>query len=141
MIVVSACLCGINCKYNGKNNLSEKVKKLVEEGKAVSICPEQLGGLPTPRKSSEIVENKGELKVITIEGKDVTEEFLLGARKALEIAKLVGAKKAILKSGSPSCGVNGIYDGTFSKKLVKGNGITARLFLENGIEVISEKDI
>lgn len=141
MIVVSACLCGINCKYNGKNNLSEKVKKLVEEGKAVSICPEKLGGLPTPRKSSEIVENKSELKVITIEGKDVTEKFLLGARKALAITKSVGAKKAILKSGSPSCGVNGIYDGTFSKKLVKGNGITARLFLENGIEVISEKDI
>jgi uncharacterized protein YbbK (DUF523 family) len=140
MIIVSSCLCGINCKYNGKNNLNENILKLVNEGLAVPICPEQLGGLKTPRKPAEIIEENGKLKVVTSEGTDVTKEYIKGAKRACEIAKLVGAKKAILQRRSPSCGLNKIYDGSFSKKLISGNGITVRLFLENGIEVISDEE-
>ncbi|MDP0494003.1 MAG: DUF523 domain-containing protein [Fusobacterium sp. JB021] len=140
MIVVSSCLCGINCKYSGENNLNENVLKLVNEGKAVPICPEQLGGLKTPRNPAEIIEKAGEIKVVTEAGADVTDEFLLGAKRSLEIAKVLGAKKAILQRRSPSCGFGKIYDGTFSGKLIPGNGLTVRLFLENGIEVISDEE-
>lgn len=140
MIVVSSCLCGINCKYSGENNLNENALKLVNQGKAVPICPEQLGGLKTPRNPAEIVEKNGEIKVMTEAGTDVTNEFLLGAKRSLEIAKVLGAKKAILQRRSPSCGFGKIYDGTFSGKLIPGNGLTVRLFLENGIEVISDEE-
>ncbi|MFK4785053.1 DUF523 domain-containing protein [Fusobacterium sp. MFO224] len=140
MIVVSSCLCGINCKYSGENNLNEDILKLVSEGKAVPICPEQLGGLKTPRDPAEIIEENGEIKVMTEAGADVTNEFLLGAKRSLEIAKVLGAKKAILQRRSPSCGFGKIYDGTFSGKLIPGNGLTVRLFLENGIEVISDEE-
>jgi len=140
MIVVSSCLCGINCKYSGENNLNGNVLKLVNEGKAVPICPEQLGGLKTPRNPAEIIEKNGEIKVMTEAGADVTNEFLLGAKRSLEIAKVLGAKKAILQRRSPSCGFGKIYDGTFSGKLIPGNGLTVRLFLENGIEVISDEE-
>lgn len=140
MIVVSSCLCGINCKYSGENNLNEDILKLVNEGKAVPICPEQLGGLKTPRNPAEIIEKNGEIKVMTEAGADVTDEFLLGAKRSLEIAKVLGAKKAILQRRSPSCGFGKIYDGTFSGKLISGNGLTVRLFLENGIEVISDEE-
>lgn len=140
MIVVSSCLCGINCKYSGENNLNEDVLKLVNEGKAVPICPEQLGGLKTPRDSAEIIEEDGKIKVMTEAGADVTNEFLLGAKRSLEIVKVLGAKKAILQRRSPSCGFEKIYDGTFSGKLIPGNGLTVRLFLENGIEVISDEE-
>lgn len=140
MIVVSSCLCGINCKYSGENNLNENALKLVNQGKAVPICPEQLGGLKTPRNPAEIIEKAGEIKVVTEAGADVTDEFLLGAKRSLEIAKVLGAKKAILQRRSPSCGFGKIYDGTFSGKLIPGNGLTVRLFLENGIEVISDEE-
>ena len=134
MLVISACLCGVNCKYSGKNNLNEKALKLLKEGKAVLICPEQLGGLKTPRLPSEI--NKD--KVINKEGEDVTQNFVRGAKEALKIAKAVGATCAILKDGSPSCGVNYIYDGTFKGEKIEGMGITAKMFSENGIIIKSE---
>lgn len=140
MIGVSSCLCGINCKYSGGNNLNKKILKLVNEGKAVAICPEQLGGLKTPRNPAEIIEKDGEIKVITEAGVDVTGEFLLGAKRALDIIKVLGIKKVILQRRSPSCGFGKIYDGTFSGKLISGNGLTTRLFLENGIEVISDEE-
>lgn len=140
MVLISACLCGVNCKYSGGNNLDEECLKLLQDGKAVLVCPEQLGGLQTPRTPAEIVGNShGELKVITKDNEDVTEEFIKGAEETLKIAKLVNAKKALLKEGSPSCGGNYIYDGTFTGKRIKGLGITARLLKENGIEVISYK--
>lgn len=119
-ILVSACLLGVNCKYNGKNNENENVKKLAEEYELIPICPEQLGGLPTPRVPSEIVEidgisNNKERKVINKEGIDVTETFIKGAEETLKIAKLYNIKKAILKSKSPSCGNRKVYDGSFSR--------------------------
>lgn len=132
MYVISACLAGIDCKYNGGNNLNEEVIKLVKEGKAVLICPEQMGGLTTPRLPSEIRDDK----VLRSDEIDVTNEYKKGANEALKIAKLVGVTKAILKTKSPSCGCGKIYDGTFSNKLIEGDGITTRLFKENGIEVI-----
>ncbi|MFU0823619.1 DUF523 domain-containing protein [Clostridium sp.] len=147
MIVISACLCGVDCKYNGKNNFNEKAVKLFKEGKAILICPEQLGGLTTPRVPHEIYRGTGadvldsKAKVISRDGKDSTDKFVKGAYEALKIAKSVGAKKAILKSKSPSCGCGIIYDGSFSGILTKGNGVTAELFLRNGIEVITEETL
>lgn len=133
MILVSACLAGINCKYNGGNNYNEKVFNLVKEGKAIPICPEQLGGLNTPRIASEIKEGK----VINKNNEDVTKEFVKGANEVLEFAKKMKIKKAVLQPRSPSCGCGKIYSGNFDKILVDGNGITADLLIKNGIEVIS----
>ncbi len=140
MMIISACLCGCDCKYNGKNNKNESCVELLKRGKAVLVCPEQLGGMTTPRVPSEILKNDGKISVISKEGKDVSKEFKKGAKEALKIAKLVDAKVAILKNGSPSCGSKNIYDGTFSGNKIKGEGITAKLFVENGIEVFSEDE-
>ncbi|SHK23236.1 Uncharacterized conserved protein YbbK, DUF523 family [Hathewaya proteolytica DSM 3090] len=147
MVVVSACLCGVNCKYNGENNYNEKVAKLFREKKAVLICPEQMGGLSTPRLPCEISNSGGEevlchkAKVVNCKGEDCTEQFLKGAEEALNIAKAVGADSAILKSKSPSCGCGKIYDGKFSGQLKQGNGVTAALFLKNGIKVYNENSV
>jgi len=142
MYLVSSCLAGINCRYDGNNNLDEKVAELVKAGKAIPVCPEVLGGLATPRDPSEIIlDDEGNKKVVTEQGKDVTAEFKLGAEKTLEIAKIVDAKKVILQQRSPSCGAGKIYDGTFSGNLIKGNGLTSELLIKNGIEVLSEADL
>ena len=137
MILVSACLAGINCKYNGGNNYNEKVFNLVKEGKAIPVCPEQLGGLTTPRKPSEIKIVDGKRYVINKEGIDVTEEFEKGAEEVLALVK----KLDIEKARSPSCGRGKIYSGNFDRNLVDGNGILADLLLKNGIEVINSDDI
>lgn len=135
MILVSGCLIGINCKYNGGNNFDERISNLVKEGKAIPICPEQLGGLRTPRNPAEIQEKDGQRSVVTCEGEDVTNEYKKGAEEVLELAKKLGIKEAILQPRSPSCGKGLIYDGTFSKKKVEGNGVTADLLIKNGIDV------
>lgn len=141
MYIVSACLAGIKCRYDGKDNENNDIIKLVKEGKAIPVCPEVLGGLPIPRVPCEIIEDKsGKLKVINKEGKDCTLEFLQGAQKALAIAEVVGADTAILKSKSPSCGCGKTYDGKFNGNLVDGDGITTRLFKENGIKVYTENN-
>lgn len=139
MILISACLAGVNCKYNGGNNLNEDIKKLVSEGKAILVCPEQLGGLTTPRSPSEIIDLESS-RVISKEGLDVTKEFIKGAEETLKIAKNAGTNIAILKSKSPSCGYGKIYDGSFTGKLIKGNGITADLLMKNNIKVYTEED-
>ncbi|NLL70813.1 MAG: DUF523 domain-containing protein [Epulopiscium sp.] len=141
MYLVSACLAGVNCRYNGSNTVNEWVRKLVEQGKAIAVCPEQLGGLPIPRACCEIIDKEGKKKVINKDGQDVTKEFIKGAKKTLVIAQTIGAKKAILQSKSPSCGYGFIYDGTFSGKLKEGNGITTELLSQNGIQVYTEKEI
>lgn len=138
MILVSACLIGINCKYSGDNNENEKVKEYLRSKEFTLVCPEQLGGLSTPRPPAEIVDGR----VITKEdNKDVTENFVRGAEETLKIAKLYVCSEAILKEGSPSCGCNLIYDGSFSGKKIPGKGITAKLLEEEGIKVKSEKDL
>lgn len=132
-ILISACLIGLNCKYDGGNNENSKLVELMKEKDLVPICPEQLGGLKTPRVSAE----RKQEKVITKEGVDVTKEYQKGAEEVLNLAKKLNIKKAILKSRSPSCGIDEIYDGTFSHTLIKRDGVTAELLKKNGIEVIS----
>ena len=132
-ILISACLIGLNCKYNGGNNENSKLVELMKEKDLVPICPEQLGGLKTPRVSAE----RKQEKVITKEGVDVTKEYQKGAEEVLNLAKKLNIKKAILKSRSPSCGIDEIYDGTFFFFLIKRDGVTAELLKKNGIEVIS----
>ncbi len=136
-LLISACLIGTNCKYNGKNNYLELVEGLKKKYELIPVCPEILGGLDIPRNPSEIKNNK----VISNKGIDVTKEFNLGAKSALEIAMKNNVKIALLKDGSPSCGSNYVYDGTFSKTKIKGNGITSILLKENGIKVFSENEI
>jgi uncharacterized protein YbbK (DUF523 family) len=137
MRLCSACLLGIKCRYDGKHNLNEKVVELAKKEKLIPVCPEHLGGLPTPREPAEI---RGS-RVITRSGKDVTEYFERGAKKVLKIAKFLKVKEAILKQASPSCGSGKIYDGTFSGRIIKGDGITAKLLKKNGIRVISEEEL
>jgi len=137
MIIVSGCLADIKCRYDGEAKPCEKVIRLVAEGKAIPVCPEQLGGLTTPRKPGEI---KGD-KVMRKDGVDITEEFKRGAQEALKIAKQVRARTAILKARSPSCGCGKIYDGSFSGTLIDGNGVFAELCKKNGIEVKTEDEV
>jgi len=147
MILVSACLLGINCKYSGDNNNSEKLKEYLKDKEFIRVCPEQLGGLSTPRDPSEIVGEGGEPvlvgdgKVLSNNDKDVSDSFVRGAEETLKIAKLYNCRQAILKEGSPSCGSNLIYDGSFSGVKVNGQGVTTSLLRQHGISVISEKDI
>lgn len=141
MIIVSACLCGIDCKYNGGNNKNEKIIEFLKDKEYRMICPEEMGGLPTPRiPSEEVFASDGTMKVMSKEGKDVTAEFIKGAELSLKIAKECDAELAILKARSPSCGKGIIYDGTFSGNLTEGNGVTADLFIKSGIKVLSEND-
>lgn len=135
-IAVSSCLLGDNCKYNGGNNYSEKVIKFVEEHEVISVCPEVLGGLPIPRESAEIVNGVVSLK----DGSSVDKKFRDGAEKAIRIVKENNADLVILQSRSPSCGVNTIYDGSFSGKLIPGQGVFSEL-LKNGIKVIDVEDL
>ena len=132
-LLVSACLLGENCKYSGGNNYTPAVEALKGKFDVIPVCPEQMGGLPTPRIPAERV---GE-KVLTREGADVTAAYRKGAEDALAIAKANGVKFAVLQERSPSCGSEYVYDGTFSGKLIPGQGVTAQLLEENGIKVYS----
>lgn len=132
---VSACLCGFPCRYDGKSKPDERIKALYEEGRALPVCPEKLGGLKTPRTPCEIINGR----VISSDGEDRTNEYLLGSQRVLELCKKHGIKKAILKQNSPSCGSTHIYDGTFSGTLIEGEGCLTALLRKNGIEVTGEK--
>ena len=134
IIIVSSCLAGVKCRYDGNDNSVEEIIELVKSGKAVALCPEVMGKLLIPRASCEIVNGK----IITKEGKDCTAEFKLGAQKTLEIAKILESKTAILKQNSPSCGFGRIYDGTFTGNRIDGNGVCAQLLSENGIKIFNE---
>jgi uncharacterized protein YbbK (DUF523 family) len=136
-ILCSACLLGVNCRYDGKNTLNKKIIKLAKKAALFPVCPEQLGGQTTPRYPAEMVGKK----ILEKDGTDVTKNFKKGAQETLRIAKLYDIKKAIFKQRSPSCGLGQIYDGTFSGKVTKGDGITTSLLLKNGIKVISEEDL
>lgn len=138
--IVSACLAGVCCRYDGSNKDNEYINKLIKEGIAIPLCPEQLGGLPTPREGCECKIIDGEMHVISTSGKDYTENFQKGATSVLEFAKKYNIKKAILQMNSPSCGVK-TYDGSFSHTLAPYSGITAKLLMDNGIKVISIEDI
>ena len=136
-ILVSACLLGVNCRYDGTGELNQELKSKMGQYNLIPVCPEQLGGMTTPRNPSERIEDK----FISVTGEDVTSSFMKGANETLKIAKLYGCSLAILKERSPSCGYGQIYDGSFSGKLINGNGISAELLSANGIRVIGESKI
>lgn len=140
MILVSACLAGLNCRYDGGNKFNKAIFDLVKNGQVILVCPEQLGGLKTPRKPSEIRVIDGKKKVITQDGVDVTLEYERGANEVLKLAQQLGITKVIFKSKSPACGCGIIYDGTFNNKKIVGNGITTELLIANGIEIITDED-
>lgn len=137
--IISSCLLGVNCRYDGGNNKlpDEKLAELREKYELIPVCPECYGGLTTPRVPSERRDGGVYSKV----GVDVTAEFAKGAEAALYLAKLLGAELAILKENSPSCGSGTIYDGTFSGTLTEGDGVTAELLKKQGITVIGESKI
>jgi uncharacterized protein YbbK (DUF523 family) len=137
MIIVSACLLGIKCKYDGSDNLIPDLINLENKYRMIPVCPEQLGGLPTPRKPLEILNGK----VLDNTGKDFTEHFIKGAGEVLRIADFFSCKKAILKDGSPSCGVHHIYNGKHEGVKIEGKGFTASILQKHGIAVYSEKEI
>jgi len=137
MILVSACLLGENCKYNGGNNRRENVCRFLAGKDHVTFCPEQAGGLPTPRLPSE---RRGD-RVINRAGEDVTGAFVLGAERTLELCRSRDVTLAILKQGSPSCGSRCIYDGSFSGTKIPAQGVTAELLCREGIRVISKEDV
>jgi uncharacterized protein YbbK (DUF523 family) len=138
MYLISSCLIGVNCRYNGTSINDASLKKLIDEGKAISACPEVLAGLPTPRESCEIITESTNVKVKSKVGSDFTKEYELGASIILDICKQHKVTTAILQSRSPSCGFGKIYSGKFDGKLVKGNGITADILFKNKIKIYNE---
>jgi uncharacterized protein YbbK (DUF523 family) len=145
MKIISACLLGVNCNFEGKNWQNTELLKEFAEGGLFPVCPEVLGGLTCPRDPSEIIGGDGgdvldgKAKVVSINGKDVTEQFLKGAQQTLAIAKAVSATEAVLIEKSPSCGAGKIFDGTFTEKFKPGDGVPAALLKRNGIKVTTQK--
>ena len=136
--LVSACLAGVSCRFDGSSCARKEIRQWVAAGKALPVCPEQLGGLPTPRPPAEIVQGDGEdvllgdAKVINDLGADVTPAFLRGAQETLKLAQLIGAQEALLKERSPSCGCTQIYRDSV---LTSGEGVTAALLRQHGIHI------
>ncbi|GAB1409599.1 DUF523 domain-containing protein [Desulfovibrionales bacterium] len=137
MILVSACLAGFACRWNGEDCAHPHVVQLVQTGAAVPLCPEQLGGLTTPREPCELQNGR----VVCKSGLDVTDAFARGAEMTVHLAKLYGCTHAIMKSRSPSCGCGRIHDGTFAGILVEGNGVTVDALLRAGLTVQTENDL
>ena len=133
-LLVSACLLGVGCRYDGKSNQLPQYKRLLKEHTCIPVCPEQLGGLPTPRCPAERLGGK----IVTEDGRDVTEQFLRGTAEALRLCDLYHCKAALLKERSPSCGSGQIYDGSFSGTLTDGWGTAAALLRERGVCVVGE---
>lgn len=142
--VVSGCLAGLACRYDGGSNPSPRVVRLVASGLAVPLCPESLSGLPVPRPPCEQSAPGPEhdaIRVLSRDGRDLTAAFLLGAERAFRAARAAGCREAILKSRSPSCGVGQVYDGTFSRSLRPGDGLWAHLLREAGFTLWTEENL
>jgi uncharacterized protein YbbK (DUF523 family) len=154
MIIVSSCLVGINSRYDQKSNSHPQLIEEMSSGGLLPLCPEQLGGMPTPRIPCEVRGGTaGELlqqyhqedgdslvRVINRAGRDVTAQFVKGAEEVARLADFYGVRAAVLKARSPSCGCGRVYDGSFSRQLIEGNGVTAELLLQHGVTVITEED-
>lgn len=136
-ILVSACLMGVDCRYNGKGVLYDGIEELMKKHELIPVCPEIFGGMPTPREPAE--QKNG--RVITSGGNDFTEEFEKGAQEVLRLAKLYQCTCCILKERSPSCGHDTIYDGTFSHTIISGDGVLGGLLKANGIKIYGESEI
>ncbi|RNB80098.1 DUF523 domain-containing protein [Brevibacillus fluminis] len=147
MILVSSCLAGVECRYNGSHSLQEKIEALVAAKQAVMACPELLGGFSTPREPAEIQGGNGEdvldgkARILERSGRDVTELYLEGAYKTLEMARQIGASSVVLKENSPSCGSSFIYDGQFANRRKSGEGVTAALLRREGFRVLNEQEL
>jgi uncharacterized protein YbbK (DUF523 family) len=146
-VLISACLLGVDCKYNGGNNQTKLCFEELKDVTFIPVCPEQLGGLSTPRLPSEIIDGDGndvldgKARVLNNKGEDVTRHFSKGAEETLRLAKLYNCEAAVLKQRSPSCGSSLIYDGSFKGKIKDGDGVTAALLKRNGIKVYSEENL
>jgi uncharacterized protein YbbK (DUF523 family) len=146
-VVLSACLAGVPCTHAAEAKTRAWALKLLASGRAVTVCPEVAGGLPIPRPEAEIVGGdgvdvlEGRARVVTVEGEDVTANYLSGAESALSAAQRSGARVAILKARSPSCGCGAIYDGTFTGGKVPGDGVTAAALKREGLDVYSDEDV
>lgn len=146
MILVSACLVGLDCRYNGGSNLDKELMEFLKDKKFIVVCPEQMGGLSTPRPPCEIVNGdgrdvlKGLSRVKNNQGEDITEAFIKGAKETLKVAKIYKAKTAIFKAKSPSCGSKDIYNGKFEGKIKEGMGVATALLRKNGIVVLDEEN-
>lgn len=136
-VLVSACLCGLPCRYDGSVSALPAALELVRQGRAIPVCPEQIGGLPTPRLAIELRDGRAFDK----EGREVTSLVAMGARAAADLAGLAGCKAALLKARSPTCGSGRIYDGTFSGKLIPGDGMLAGRLRALGLAILSEEDL
>ncbi|MBR3928689.1 MAG: DUF523 domain-containing protein [Clostridia bacterium] len=137
-VIVSTCLFGIPCRYDGKSVVNEMlIEKISAVCHPIPFCPEVYGGLTTPRDPAERIGDR----VVSVEGKDVTAEYMRGADQCLRLAKMMGCEFALLKSRSPSCGKDTIYDGTFSGRLAEGDGVTAELLMKNGISVFDSDHV
>lgn len=136
-LLISACLLGVSCRYDGKSKPLESAQKLMDKYELIPVCAEIFGGLPTPRIPAEVSGDK----VVTKDGRDVTAEYIKGAEEVLRLGKIFGCKKALLKERSPSCGSGIIYSGNFDGTFKEGFGKTAELLLKNGIEVFGESRI
>ena len=137
MILVSACFVQVNCRYNGKDFPDERILRLFSEGKALAVCPEMLGGLPSPRLPGEIRCGR----VYASDGSDMTDEYMRGARTAEQIAVAAGCRCAVLKAKSPTCGCGRIYDGSFSGKIIEGDGVFAALLRARGFDLYTEETL
>ena len=136
-LLISACLLGVCCRYDGASKEYPQLKELMERHTLIPVCPEQLGGLSTPRHPAE---RQGE-RVVTKAGKDVTAAYRCGAEETLRLYRLLGCEAAVLKERSPSCGRDRVYDGTFTGTLTDGDGVTAELLRRHGIAVYGESEI
>jgi len=136
-VLISACLLGVCCRYDGQSKQYDGIEKLINKYNLIPVCPEVMGGLQTPRAPAERVGDK----VVCNNGHDVTAQYQRGAQEVLQLAKLFSCKLAILKANSPSCSHSKVYDGTFTRNLVDGMGVTAELLTENGIRVVDETEI
>jgi uncharacterized protein YbbK (DUF523 family) len=147
-LVISACLLGVECNHEGRGSPRAVVDELARHYRLVPVCPEVLGGLPTPRAAAEltggdgadVLTGEGGARVVNVDGDDVTAAYRRGAEAAVALARAVGARRAVLKARSPSCGSAAVYDGTFSRRLVPGRGVTAAALAAAGLEVGSEED-
>lgn len=145
MLIISACLCGIDCTYNGKNNRNPIFEELLRSGQALPVCPEQLGGLETPRTAAEIIGGAGQevlagqARVMTRQGTEVSAKYIRGAEQTLKIAQTVDPELVVFKSRSPACGVGAIYDGNFSSRLKEGDGVAAALLKRHGFKIVDNE--
>lgn len=136
-LLCSACLLGISCRFDGKSKLSLSTLALLKDHELVPVCPEQLGGLPTPRPPCEI---QADGRLMSVNGDDMSEQYHKGAEEAYNIYRLTGCQAAILKTRSPACGKGSVYDGSFSRKLVFDHGVFAKLLLDKSIKVFTEEE-